>query len=127
MGFFVSRILRVLRFNAFIIRRLPEGRNQPHKTLMLAAATAARGLSHAAVSGLGAVLHQVLIIMKLYKDNQRLAIYATTLLGILLLSGFIIICVKEPSAAADVLKAAALTPRWGHGHASTIPPKNEPR
>jgi hypothetical protein len=44
--------------------------------------------------------------MKFNKENERIALYGTVILGILTLIGWIIICINEPAAAAEVLKAA---------------------
>lgn len=44
--------------------------------------------------------------MKFNKENERIALYGTIILGILILTGWIIICMNKPAAAAEVSKAA---------------------
>lgn len=48
----------------------------------------------------------LILLMKFSKENERIALYGTIILGILILIGWIIICMSEPAAAAEVLKAA---------------------
>lgn len=44
--------------------------------------------------------------MKLNAKNQRLAVIGAIILGVLVALGWVLICWSEPTAAAEVLKAA---------------------